>query len=127
MEPLDQVSHITTYARRLDKQQTQLRKYGVPASNAEKMQQYIEQVYFCGIFTKIDLRQWENKANTKKIGRTPKPTSTPYPPRSIGIKKTQGQQRAGLRVHIALVNSRAPESHLTDKVSGTAQLAQYPA
>ena len=37
-EPWDQTFHVATYARRLDKQQTQLKKYGVPASNEEKTQ-----------------------------------------------------------------------------------------
>ena len=44
----------------------QLRKYGVPVRKEEKMQQYTEQIYFCRLFTKIEVRQWENKLNTNK-------------------------------------------------------------
>ena len=36
-EPWNQVSHITAYTRRLDKQQAQLKKNGVPMSDKEKI------------------------------------------------------------------------------------------
>ena len=56
------MSHITTYARHPVKQQTQLRKYNIPANDAKKTKQYTKKMYTSGMFTNIELRQWGNKS-----------------------------------------------------------------
>ena len=41
-------------------------KYGIGASNLEKVQQYIEQMYTCGMFTESEMINLENKNETDK-------------------------------------------------------------
>ena len=65
-EPWDQTSNIATYARRLDKQQAQLKKYGAPTSNKEKTYQYVEQMYRSNMFNEMEICKWECKSDTKK-------------------------------------------------------------
>ena len=92
MKSWDQVSHITTYTRRLYKQHTQLLKYGLPTIDAKKTQQYTEQMYAIGIFIGTDLRKWEKKTRTDTIWITPKSTSTKFTPRNTRTKTMWGDK-----------------------------------
>ena len=49
--PWDMTSNITTYKRHLDKAQLKCADMGVKASNSEKVQIYVQQMYGANIFT----------------------------------------------------------------------------
>ena len=55
-EPCDQVSHVATYS-----QQALLKKNGVLASDKEKTQQYVKQMYHYKIFNQTEICKWECK------------------------------------------------------------------
>ena len=55
-DPWDQVMHIKSYARRLDKDQTTIREVGVGCGNPEKTQIFVEQMYKCDMFTERESR-----------------------------------------------------------------------
>ena len=56
-EPWDQVCHISIYKQQLDKQQAQLKKYSVPVKHKEKTQLYFEQMYYCWMFIRTEVRK----------------------------------------------------------------------
>ena len=49
--PCDMTSNITTYERHLDKAKLKCADMGVKASNSEKVQIYVQQIYGADIFT----------------------------------------------------------------------------
>ena len=65
--------HAVTCAWRLDKQQAQLKKYSMLASDEERTQQYVEQMYCCNMFDKTEISKWECKDdvnNTWALAKT---------------------------------------------------------
>jgi hypothetical protein len=62
----DFTSHITKFARELDKQQKLCRDIGVPAAEATKIQHYMESMYASEIFDDKDMQAWEIKPSTDK-------------------------------------------------------------
>ena len=65
-EPWDQVMHIKTYARRLDKNQTLSREVGVGCGDTEKTQIFVEQMYECDMFTEAEMIEWEEEDEADK-------------------------------------------------------------
>ena len=59
-------THITKYARQLDKQQKLCRDIGVPAHDNQKIQIYVEQMYACEMFDDKEMTEWEDKVNADK-------------------------------------------------------------
>ena len=65
-EPWDQVMHIKSYARRLDKDQTTIREVGVRCGNPEKTQIFVEQMHECNMFTEKEMIEWEENPEENK-------------------------------------------------------------
>eukprot|EP00804_Cyclotella_cryptica_P001037 CCRYP_008358-RA/>CCRYP_008358-RA protein AED:0.67 eAED:0.67 QI:0/0/0/0.5/1/1/2/0/762 len=55
----DLTSHITKFARELDKQQKLCRQIGVPASDASKVQYFVESMYASDMFDDKEMQAWE--------------------------------------------------------------------
>ena len=55
----DLTSHITKFARELDKQQKLCRDIGVPAADATKIQYYVESMYASNQFNNKEVQAWE--------------------------------------------------------------------
>ena len=51
--------HITTFARQLNRRQTECLDHGVTITEAEKVVHFIEQMYTCGLFEARFLDDWE--------------------------------------------------------------------
>ena len=62
----DVTSHITKYARELDKQQKLCRDIGVPASDIAKTQTYLENMWASEMFDDKEMRAWENLPTADK-------------------------------------------------------------
>ena len=62
----DGTTHITKYARQLDKQQKLCRDIGVPANDNQKTQIYVEQMYACEMFDDKEMTAWEDKLTDDK-------------------------------------------------------------
>eukprot|EP00804_Cyclotella_cryptica_P015207 CCRYP_000733-RA/>CCRYP_000733-RA protein AED:0.43 eAED:0.26 QI:0/0/0/1/1/1/3/0/840 len=62
----DLTSHITKFARDLDKQQKLCRDIGVPAADATKIQYDIESMYTSDIFDDKEMQAWEVKPTEEK-------------------------------------------------------------
>eukprot|EP00804_Cyclotella_cryptica_P015621 CCRYP_003615-RA/>CCRYP_003615-RA protein AED:0.62 eAED:0.37 QI:0/0/0/0.5/1/1/2/0/406 len=62
----DLTSHITKFARDLDKQQKLCRDIGVPAADATKIQYYVESMYTSDIFDDKEMQAWEIKTTENK-------------------------------------------------------------
>jgi hypothetical protein len=62
----DETTHITKYARLLDKQQRLCRDIGVPAPDLTKVQYYVENMYSSEMFDEKEMNAWENKPTTHK-------------------------------------------------------------
>ena len=57
----DLTSHITKFARDLDKQQKLCMDIGVPAADATKIQYYVESMYTSDMFDNKEMQAWEVK------------------------------------------------------------------
>ena len=62
----DLTSHITKFARELDKQQKLCRDIGVPAADATKIQHYVESMYAAEMFDDKEMQAWEIKPSADK-------------------------------------------------------------
>ena len=62
----DLASHITKFARELDKQQKLCRDIGVPAAEATKIQHYVESMYASKMFDDKKMQAWEVKLSAEK-------------------------------------------------------------
>eukprot|EP00804_Cyclotella_cryptica_P004374 CCRYP_006791-RA/>CCRYP_006791-RA protein AED:0.57 eAED:0.53 QI:0/0/0/1/1/1/2/0/356 len=62
----DFTSHITKFARELDKQQKLCRDIGVPAAEATKIQHYVESMYASEMFDDKEMQAWEIKPSADK-------------------------------------------------------------
>ena len=62
----DLASHITKFARELDKQQKLCRDIGVPAAEATKIQHYVESMYASEMFDDKEMQAWEVKPSAEK-------------------------------------------------------------
>jgi len=62
----DATSHITKYARELDKQQRLCRDIGIPAPGLTKIQYYVENMYASEMFDEKEMNTWENKPSADK-------------------------------------------------------------
>ena len=62
----DFTSHITKYARELDKQQKLCRDIGVPAAEDTKIQHYVESMYASEMFDDKEMQAWEIKPSADK-------------------------------------------------------------
>ena len=62
----DLTSHITKFARDLNKQQKLCRDIGVPAADAMKIQYYVESMYTSDIFDDKEMQAWEIKPAEEK-------------------------------------------------------------
>ena len=62
----DFTSHITKYARELDKRQKECRDIGVPAADATKIQYYVESMYASDMFDEKEMQAWEIKPSNDK-------------------------------------------------------------
>jgi hypothetical protein len=62
----DFTTHITKFARELDKQQKLCREINVPAADATKIQHYVENMYASEMFDDKEMRAWENKPEANK-------------------------------------------------------------
>ena len=62
----DLTSHITKFARELDKQQKICIDIGVTASTETKIQYYVENMYVSEMFDDKEMRAWENKTTANK-------------------------------------------------------------
>eukprot|EP00804_Cyclotella_cryptica_P000162 CCRYP_017462-RA/>CCRYP_017462-RA protein AED:0.81 eAED:0.81 QI:0/0/0/0.5/1/1/2/0/589 len=62
----DLTSHITKFARELDKQQKLCRDIGVPAPDATKVQYYVEGMYSSDMFDDKEIQAWELKLSADK-------------------------------------------------------------
>jgi hypothetical protein len=62
----DVASHITKFARELDKQQKLCRDIGVPAAEATKIQHYVESMYASEMFDDKEMQAWEIKPAADK-------------------------------------------------------------
>ena len=58
---LNGVSHITAYARQLDRQQKICITINVSSSYKDKVQTYVENMYTSEMFDDREMRGWENK------------------------------------------------------------------
>ena len=65
-DPWDQVSNIATYERMLDKAQMKCDDMGVGATDEEKVQIYVQQMYACDVFTEKEMTDWEAKTDASK-------------------------------------------------------------
>eukprot|EP00804_Cyclotella_cryptica_P014867 CCRYP_020386-RA/>CCRYP_020386-RA protein AED:0.51 eAED:0.20 QI:0/0/0/0.66/0.5/0.33/3/0/654 len=64
------------FARDLDKQQKLCRDIGVPATNATKIQYYVESIYTSDIFDGKEMQAWEVKPIEEKPGMPPRTISS---------------------------------------------------
>ena len=62
----DMTSHITKFARELNKQQKLCRDIGVPAAEATKIQHYVESMYASEMFDDKEMQAWEIKPSANK-------------------------------------------------------------
>eukprot|EP00804_Cyclotella_cryptica_P003839 CCRYP_020456-RA/>CCRYP_020456-RA protein AED:0.53 eAED:0.37 QI:0/-1/0/1/-1/1/1/0/425 len=62
----DLTSHITKFARELDKQQKLCQDIGVPAPDATKVQYYVEGMYSSDMFDDKEMQAWELKPSADK-------------------------------------------------------------
>ena len=62
----DFISHITKFARELDKQQKLCRDINVPAEDNTKIQIYVKNMYTSKMFDDKEMREWKNKATNLK-------------------------------------------------------------
>jgi len=62
----DLTSHITKFARELDKQQKLCRDIGVPATKATKIQHYVESMYASDMFEDKEMQAWEINLSADK-------------------------------------------------------------
>ena len=62
----DLSSHITKFARELDKQQKLCRDIGVPAPDATKVQYYVKSMYSSDMFDSKEMQAWELKPSADK-------------------------------------------------------------
>eukprot|EP00804_Cyclotella_cryptica_P025462 CCRYP_017206-RA/>CCRYP_017206-RA protein AED:0.39 eAED:0.39 QI:0/0/0/1/0/0/2/0/405 len=62
----DFTSHITKFARELNKQQKLCRDIGVPAAEATKIQHYVESMYASEMFDDKEMQAWEIKPSVDK-------------------------------------------------------------
>jgi hypothetical protein len=69
----DLSSHITKFARELDKQQKLCRDIGVPAPDATKVQYYVECMYSSDMFGDKEMQAWELKPSADKTWDSAKP------------------------------------------------------
>eukprot|EP00804_Cyclotella_cryptica_P022417 CCRYP_021145-RA/>CCRYP_021145-RA protein AED:0.48 eAED:0.36 QI:0/0/0/0.66/1/1/6/0/1537 len=60
------MSHITKFARDIDKQQKLCRDIGVPAAKATKIQYYVKSMYTSDIFDDKEMQAWEVKPTEEK-------------------------------------------------------------
>ena len=56
-------AHVTTFARQLDRRQTECLDHGVTITDAEKVVHFIEQMYTCGLFEARFLDDWEESTD----------------------------------------------------------------
>eukprot|EP00804_Cyclotella_cryptica_P006780 CCRYP_019524-RA/>CCRYP_019524-RA protein AED:0.42 eAED:0.37 QI:0/0/0/1/0/0/4/0/627 len=68
----DLTSHITKFARELDKQQKLCRDIGVPAPDATKVQYYVEGIYSSDMFDDKEVQAWELKPSADKTWESAK-------------------------------------------------------
>ena len=52
-------SHITTFARQLDRCQVECEDHGVTVTKAEKVDYFVSRMYTCDLFEAIFLEDWE--------------------------------------------------------------------
>ena len=64
--PWDFVTHITKYARDLDKLQLICTDLGAEAAEKNKVETYILSMYACEVFEDREMQAWENKAEADK-------------------------------------------------------------
>ena len=58
--------HITGFSRQLDQEQAALQRDSIIISDADKLHQYILQMYKCNCFGQPMMTEWENKADADK-------------------------------------------------------------
>ena len=64
--PWDFVTHITKYARDLDKLQLICTDLGAEAADSTKVQTYILSMYACEVFEDREMQEWENRLEADK-------------------------------------------------------------
>ena len=103
----------------------QLKKYGMPVTNKEKTQQCVEQMYYCNLFTKMEVRKWKCKSSIEKTWKYAKTYFKNLFIKKQAFQDNMGAVKAGLRVETTL-EKQARDYHLIGKVLEAAPLAPCP-
>jgi flagellar hook-associated protein FlgK len=97
----DFTTHITKFARELDKQQKLCREIGVPAADETKIQKYVENMYASEMFDDKEMRIWENKPDAEKTW----PTAKTYFVELYKSKRKFNEEREALKGGFESANS----------------------
>jgi hypothetical protein len=62
--------HLTAFGKRFDDEQNHIKCFGINISNEDKLQFYLERMYFCNQFDQTQMTTWENKTEAIKTDWT---------------------------------------------------------
>jgi hypothetical protein len=105
----DYTTHITKFARELDKQQKLCREIGVPAADLTKIQKYVENMYASEMFDDKEMRAWENKPDADKTW----PAAKTYFVELYKSKRKFNEEREARKGGFESANSIGSKSHNT--------------
>ena len=99
----------------------------MPASNKEKIQQYIKQIYCCNMFNKMEILKWECKDDAKKTWALANTYFKNLFTVNRPSKTIWAQGRAASKARTTLGNQRAKNYHSMAGDLAAAPLAACPA
>ena len=115
-EKWDGVTHITKYAKELDKRQLECTSIGAEATDAGKLQTYVESMWECDLFDDKEMNKWEDKATADKTWPNAKAYFVPLYKQKTRITKEREQRderRGNLDSANSITSSRSYKSDST--------------
>ena len=96
-EKWDGISHIAKYAKELDKRQIECTNIGAEATEAGKLQTFVEIMWDCDFFDDKEMNKWEDKATADKTWANAKLYFVPLYKRKTRIttERVQREERRG--------------------------------
>eukprot|EP00804_Cyclotella_cryptica_P027937 CCRYP_003832-RA/>CCRYP_003832-RA protein AED:0.83 eAED:0.77 QI:0/0/0/0.5/1/1/2/0/252 len=114
----DFTSHITKFARELDKQQKLCRDIGVPVVEATKIQHYVESMYASKMFNNKEMQAWEIKPSANKTWDAAKSHSV-----TIYKSKEKFNAKHEARSAAAAISNNPP--HVPHNINSTLSTADH--
>lgn len=110
------VTHITKYAKELDKRQLECTSIGAEATDAGKLQTFIESMWECDLFDDKEMNKWEDKVEADKTWPNAKAYFVPLYKQKTRITKEREQRderKGNLDSANSITSSRSCESKST--------------